>query len=188
MSDNPYESPLTDSLPQPVEPSSVRTRWRLTVAILLVPAIYNYVSFCREVCSGVNSLPYHDAIVWTSNGVMLAMAAAAGWFLGLPALAWVSRLVHRILQAKSSPEDWQHEFNAMISSGPALAAVGAVVWAVWVFTFYEFEAPFMVASVPAAILGHLCGAALYLPLFFRWYRLESAAQHRASLRKTGPGN
>lgn len=63
-------------------------------------------------------------------------------------------------------------YATFIRSAP-YAVAGAILWGIWVFGFYQAKVDFMVLSVPVGILAHGLAAALYLPLIYRWYRIES---------------
>ena len=57
--------------------------------------------------------------------------------------------------------------------GPAFSG-GAVLWAIWVAAFYQLGIGFYTVSLPIGIAAHLLAAGLYIPLFYRWYKVERA--------------
>ncbi len=172
MSNNPYSPPETaserDFSEEAIARRRAETSLRIALCILSVPAAYNYYWFNLRYAA--NPLPSVD--------LMFAIDAAAGiavfvgvWFFGLPLLELATLFIHRLL-GRAVLQLWNAELYAVLRRAVVLSIAGALVWGVWVLLFYSSSVNFFVISIPAGILAHLLAAALYLPLFYRWFRIE----------------
>lgn len=180
MSTNPYQPPDIQAAPSATRNEnqySARRSLRIALLILLVPAIYNFVCFSVQFTGNQISFPSH-ILYLTINTVALLLTVAAIWFIGLTALEFITGGLHSIVARKSKLEDWKESLYEILRRAPYLAVPGAVLWAVWVIAIYQLQFGFYVVSVPIGIAAHALAACLYLPLIYRWFRVESTAETR----------
>ena len=173
---NPYEAPRSlDSLPLETTASSATRRigiWclRISLLFLVIPAAYNTAHFNAEVFIGWPN-PLISLVFQLTNWFWLVVTGLALWFGGLWLLEGVTGLAHRWCSRRDTRLSWKEALYATLQTAPILASFGALTWGFWVFAFYQLQWNFYLISIPAGILGHGLAAALYLPLFYRWYRL-----------------
>lgn len=171
---NPYEAPrslLIHDVPS-LQTSSNRTRGniclRWSLLFLMIPAAYNiaFLSKLKNDYLGAATLIFL-AINWL---LLIVMGLLIGTF-GLWLLELVTGVLHRCFSRRATRHSWNATLYLTLRSAPIFAAFGAITWSIWVFAFFELKWNFYLISIPAGILGHGLAAALYLPLFYRWYRL-----------------
>ena len=177
MSTNPYESPevLTalQSTPNVDRVKALRSV-RIALLILLVPAVYNFVCFNLYLNPRRIQLPLHSVYV-TVNSLGIVLITFVIWCFGLAILEFVAGGLHSILARKSLLDDWKSTMYVIVRRAPKFAVAGAVLWVIWVAAFYQLRLDFYVVSVPVGVAAHLLAACLYIPLFYRWYRIEHTA-------------
>ena len=176
MSMNPYESPKSEATPRPpssAERAAAKRSIRISLAIMLVPAIYNSICFSFPDAPNRSELPIHN-VYRTINGIGFVAIVIAIWFLGLAALEFVTGGLHAIFSRNSKLHDWKTSLYVVVRRAPVFALCGAVLWAIWVAAFYQLGIGFYTVSLPIGIAAHLLAAGLYIPLFYRWYKVERA--------------
>jgi hypothetical protein len=171
MSDNPYQTPQSVA-----ELYSLRTtvrmvaerRVRAASLILLVPAIYNFVCFSYAIGNSQIVYPFF-VISLAMNSLGFIFVVATVWFFGLKILERITWLAYRLMSRKDNLDDWLKALYLALDQTPMFAVLGAILWTMWVVGFYHLQVGFYAISVPIGIVAHLLAAALYLPLFYRWY-------------------
>ncbi len=177
MNTNPYESPrssVVNPSPLDAERTVANRSVRIALAIMLLPAIYNFMCFNFQVEPGSIESPIRN-VYRVVNGIGFAALVAAIWFCGLTALEFVTGGFHAIFGKGSHESDWKLSLYEIIRRAPMFAVGGAVLWACWATAFYQFGVNFHVITLPIGAAAHLLAAGLYLPLFYRWYKLERTA-------------
>lgn len=175
MSDNPYQPPR--SAPTPLAEHSplrkaARSSFRLVALVLLVPAIYNYVAFdARTIASG--GLPSNVAATYRVINIF-AFVVGFGliWFAGFPLLEAVAKLLRAVFAKRADPAQWLEVLYRSLHRAVILAALGAALWAIWVFAFYQRGVDFYTISWTVGVPLHLLAACWYVPLVYRWYRMN----------------
>jgi hypothetical protein len=173
MNDNLYQTPRSVA-----EASYLRTnvrnepQWRVRTAllILLVPAIYNFVCFSYAIGNSQNAYPFF-VISLAMNSLGFIFVVATVWFFGLKILELITWLAYRLMSRKDNLDDWLKALHLALDQTPMFAVLGAILWIIWVVGFYHLQVGFYAISVPLGIVAHLLAAALYLPLFYSWYRM-----------------
>ncbi len=177
MSTNPYEAPKAEAVQQSTPNED---RWtalhnvRMAMLILLVPAGYNFICFNFPSNADQIDLPIYT-LYRAVNLVGLVLVVSVVWFFGLTFCELVTGGIHAIVARKSRLEDWKAALYRTLRRAPVLAVPGAALWAIWVAAFYQARLGFFVVSVPVAVAGHLLAACLYVPLIYRWYKMERSA-------------
>jgi hypothetical protein len=175
VSTNPYESPrsdATDSLPLPAERAVAKRNVRIALLIMLAPAIYNFICFNFPTNPNRIQLPiFHQAV----NGIGFVTIVIAIWCQGLAMLEFLTGGFHAVFSRNSKLADWKSILYSILRRAPAFAFFGALLWSVWVAAFYQLDIGFYTVSVPIGIAAHLLAAGLYVPLFYRWYKMERAS-------------
>ena len=179
MSKNPYEPP---NVPATIEPERNEERAaalrdvRVSLLIMLVPTLYNFVWFNFSTDNRIEfSFFYVEQIV---NFVGLVLLLAAIWIYGLMALELVTGGIHTIVARHSTLDVWKRALYSVFRRAPMLAVLGALLWVMWVVAFYQLQADFYTISVPVGIMAHVLAAFLYIPLTYRWYKMERSAKDR----------
>lgn len=134
-------------------------RVRIALLLLLVPAIYNFISFSS--CPNGNriGLRIHGiSQTLNSNGFILIVAAT--WFFGLRAFELVTGGIHSIVARNSKLSDWKEPLYINLRRAPFFAVPGAVLWAICVMAFYQLQLGFYPVSVPIGIAAHILAACL----------------------------
>ncbi len=179
---NPYDAPKF--VPTPVQPPNVErvkaTRCvRLSLVILLVPAVYNFICFNLQF-----NADRVDIIVLNlyrlTNAFGFALIVLGVWLLGLSILELVAKGIHMIFARRSKFESWRRALHLILHRTPYFAIVGALLWITWIAAFYQLGVDFYVISVPIGVASHLLAAGLYLPLFSQWFRLERSSKNTVS--------
>lgn len=182
MTENPYQPPTLMSqtaertVLSPSESSKQRAaalfHVRVILGILLVPAIYNFVCF-NYPSSAISPIPptIHP-LFRLVNLVGLIVIVATVYYAGLWLFEAITRASHAIFSRRPTLNLWLEALYATFIRSAPYAVAGAILWAIWVFGFYQTNVDFMVLSVPVGILAHGLAAALYLPLIYRWYCIE----------------
>lgn len=165
--ENPYQAPNAAPVATAAAVSSQRRRamlhWRLGWGLLMLAATDNFCQFSAQV---------GDPVLVILNGLGFVILAGAVFCFGLFALERIAVLIRWLFSGQASQASWLDVLYRSLKPVPWLAAIGTLIWGTWIACYYLMEIDFMVASVPAAIAGHLVAACFYLPLFYRWYRLE----------------
>lgn len=180
LSDHPYEPPQQPFVPAATDLPERRQAIgdvRKALVILLLPAVYNFLSFSR--------LPTDDRVTGSLmlvlrvlNAVGLCILLASIWWFGLSILELITSLVNSLTGQRRKLPEWKQELYKVLRRMPQLAWAGAVLWVVWTIAFYQLDVDFYLISVPIGIAAHVLAAALYLPLFFAWYRLATEPRAR----------
>jgi hypothetical protein len=181
MPANPYESPKS-TFDEPTVTDGRRRqafrRVRAVFAILLLPAIYNYYCFDTQAFGGSGiGLPVHS-VYRTINVLALIICGALIWCFGLPVLEWVSNLIRVLFAPRADPDAWNGVLYDSLPRAVLLSIPGAILWALWVFGLYQLEIDFLTISYAVGIPANILGACFYLPLFYRWYRLNEDASFK----------
>jgi hypothetical protein len=182
MIENPYQPPT--SMSQPAErTAALRTESapqraaalfhvRLILGILLVPAIYNIFRFSYP-SPAISPIPVGMSnLFFAGNLLGLIASSSLVYFFGLSFFEAITRASHAIFSRQPTLPWWLDALYATFIRSAPYAVAGAILWGIWVFGFYQAKVDFMVLSVPVGILAHGLAAALYLPLIYRWYRIE----------------
>lgn len=170
MSINPYESPrfpAVQRLPVNEGRATALRSVRIALLILLVPAVYNFICFNFQLPT-----PF---VYRAINTIGLLLIVIAVWFFGLAVLEFACRGIHSIAARNATLEDWKATLYVILGRTPWFAIPGAALWAIWVLAFYQLDVAFYDVSLPVGIAAHVLGACLYVPLIYRWYRLERTA-------------
>lgn len=144
---------------------------RIALVILLIPAIYNFICF-NFPFSGNRVEPPIYSVYRTVNSIGLVLTVAGIWFFGLKLLELLTGGIHSLVARKSTLDDWKEALYAILRRMPLFAVPGAVLWAIWVLAFYQLHLGFYTVSIPIGILSHVLAAFLYVPLIYRWYKME----------------
>lgn len=177
MSTNPYESPKVPTALQAtanVDRVKARHSVRIAMLILIVPAVYNFLCFNLYLNPRRIQLPLHSIYV-TINSLGIVLIAFVIWSFGLAILEFIAGGLHSILARKSLLDDWKSTMYVIVRRAPKFAVAGAVLWSIWVAAFYQLRLGFYAVSVPVGVAAHLLAACLYVPLFYRWYKIEHTA-------------
>jgi hypothetical protein len=179
---NPYEAPAYSGSWQTAAPSPQRkaaqSNLRLAIAILWIPAIYNY--YCFDFAAFRNGeIPAATVFVLASRIINIGGMVAVNvllWFFGLSLLELAAKLLHYLFSRKAKIEPWQEALYDTLGAASYFAVAGALLWLIWTVGFYNLEFGFYSISCPIGILANLLAAGLYLRLAYRWYRIEQMAQ------------
>ncbi len=177
MNQNPYTPPESQ---QPVIPALnvdqalARRNVRMALLILLMPAVYNFCCFNFPMGSATRQSSVPAVFVIANSAGMISVAAAI-WFFGYQALEITVRLIHSIVARHSKFDQWQHALYVTLVRLPVFAILGAILWVIWVAAFYQAGIGFYTISWPIGLAAHLLAAGLYVPLIYRFYRLEYPA-------------
>lgn len=181
---NPFESPRFSGLKSNRETSCGRRaamrRLRWSLLILLVPAVYNYVCFDRVALgTGVRASDeiYVSVFRFINLGGM-ALLSVVLWFFSLGALEWLITLIFRVLRCRSSLPDWHAALYEVLGSLVWFSLAASALWMSWTIGFYDLGIGFYAVSYPVGILAHLLAAGLYVPLAYRWFRIENSARQQ----------
>ncbi|MGI9474262.1 MAG: hypothetical protein ACR2NZ_22160 [Rubripirellula sp.] len=175
MTENPYQPPVLDQLDE--KEASLRRRdavrsFRMAIAILLVPALYNYSEFDAVVIAS-GQLPGNLAMVYRAvNVAAFVIGALLLWFVGVRLLEIVSQWIRNIFARSTEASEWLGVLYRYLAWVPYLAIPGAVLWMAWVFAFYQRDADFDTISWLIGVPANLLAACFYVPLLFGWYRLS----------------
>ncbi len=147
---------------------------RIALLILFVPAVYNFICFNFPSNANRIEVPIHSVYV-TINLLGIVLIVFAIWIFGLTILEFVAGGLHSILARKSLLDDWKATLYIIVRRTPLFAVPGAALWAIWVAAIYQLQLGFYIVSIPIGVAAHLMAASLYVPLFYRWYKMERAA-------------
>jgi hypothetical protein len=168
MTDNPYESPkwLGES---PITSTSLQLQatrlFRTLALVLLVPAFYNYWEFDVHV---VSQLPDILApLCRFANILGFVVGGLLVWFLGMPTLERISRLLRIVFAGGADRATWQEVLYRSFNRTTYLAVGGAALWILWVFGYYEMRSDFYTISWAVGVPAHLLAACWYVPLIHR---------------------
>ena len=184
MSTNPYASPKSHTAPW-ITPSRARAlaqrNVRIALLIMLAPAIYNFICFSFPPTGPDRiELTIHH-IYRMANGIGLLAIVVAIWCLGLRLLEFFTGGFHTVFGRNSKIEDWMTTLYQILRRAPVFAVCGAILWTIWVAAFYQLGFGFYAISVPIGIAAHLLAAGLYVPLFYRWYKIERSLKTRMTV-------
>lgn len=181
MIENPYQSPRLSRKSVDAEPSlrkRAQLSFRAAALVLLIPAVYNYWAFdAHAIASG--RLPSDLATFYrTANAVAFVVGMTLIWFLGLPIIEAIARLLRVVFANGTDSAAWQRALYRSLNWTVTLAIPGAALWVIWVFGFYRVGVNFYAISWPIGVTAHLLAACWYVPLIHRWYRMvESQSTH-----------
>lgn len=176
MSTNPYEPPQSQAEPRLTQNEArliALRSVRIALLILLAPAFYNFICFNFTPNANRAELPIY-AIYRILNSLGFLLTVAAVWFFGLKIFEFVTGGFHSIYARNSMLEDWKETLYTILRRVPFFAIPAAVLWAIWVMAIYQLTLGFYVVSIPIGITAHLLAACLYVPLIYRWYKLEQS--------------
>ena len=177
MTTNPYQTPQSN--PKALIYSASRfaafRSVRISLCILLVPGICNFI--CFQFPESLGSTGFQmTKFDRTANLVTLGLTIVSIWFWGLILLERITAFIYwgvgQARVCRSTPQQWKQQLYHALQRGPNLAFLGAILWAIWIVAIYSFQLDFFSVSLPIGIAAHILAACLYLPLFFSWYRLE----------------
>ena len=180
MSTNPYESPKSETTrrsPSSDERLVAKRDVRIALLIMLAPATYNFLCFNFAAKPNQIEIPIHN-VFRTINGVGFVAITITIWFLGLATLELMTGIFHAVFAWNSNLHEWKTTLYLILRRAPVFAICGAMLWAIWVWAFYQLDIGIYTVSVPIGIAAHLLAAALYVPLFYRWFKIERAAAPR----------
>lgn len=167
MDNNPYSAPETLEAATFREPVRLEvSRWRISVYIFAVPAIYNFLWFNGRL------VPIQVAV----NLAMFALLMISIWRFGVELLELVANNIRSFFAPNVDQKVWVNELHIALRASPFFAFWGAIIWMVWNIGFYNLGINFFLISWPVGIASHILAAGLYLPMFYRWYQLRAASQ------------
>jgi hypothetical protein len=150
----------------------------VAIAMLLIPALYNYWAFDAL---AVSPLPADLARLFRTFYLLgMAIAFALIWLVALPGLEVIARLARIVFAREIEPAAWLEVLHKKLTAAPYLAIPGAALWAIWVFGIYQMHLDFHSLSWAVGVPAHILAACLYLPLLFAWYQLSRSPAHSAS--------
>jgi hypothetical protein len=177
MTENPYESPrcMGETTSEPLSLRMQATRsLRILELVLLVPALYNYWEFDAHAVSRLPGLLARDCRA--ANLLGFVVGGALVWFVGMPTLEGIARLLRIVFAGSTDGTAWQEVLYRSFQRTTRLAVGGAALWVIWVFGFYEMRSDFYTISWAVGVPAHVLAACWYVPLIYRWCRLaESGA-------------
>ena len=171
MSTNPFESPSSPAQQRPSqnEPRNAARRNMKTALLMLLPAaLYNFACFNFPLTA---TLPIHR-LYQAVNSLGLISIVAFVWFFALTCLEGITGGIHTMVARNSSLAAWKKELYAILRRLPSFAIPGTVLWTIWVAAVYQLRIGFYAVSVPVGVAAHILAACLYIPLVYRWYKLE----------------
>ena len=177
MTENPYRAPPLFHEPVDTE-FGLRRRallsFRLVALVLLAPAVYNYWAFDTQAIASSRLPSDLTAVYRAANVVALVVGFTLIWFLGLPLLEAVSRLLRVVFAKGVDTAAWQRVLYRSMNRAVILASIGAALWVIWVFGFYQIGVNFYVISWAIGVPAHLLAACWYVPLIYCWYRMSGS--------------
>lgn len=177
--ENPFESPRDSStriLPNDVDRRNALFHLRLMLCILLIPAIYNYYAFDRQVFAGARYPTPIYALERIVNIGAILVGSLLIWYFALAILEWLSRTFRHLFAGAVDRNAWTNSLYSSLQRAMYLSIAGSMLWAIWVYAFYSLDADFYVISWAVGIPAHLLAACWYIPLFVTWYKLRKAAK------------
>lgn len=169
----------SDSNPlHPLKSSPLRRyalwRIRMTVGILLIPALLNWV--CIHLALNANvprgfPNPLLD-LLW-----VLFLATLIG--CSLPLLERIGELLRWRLVPRVSPVLWREALYGGLQYLIPAAIAGSVLWIIWLGLFFFVDAGGrfqMTVTVLLSTLGHAVGASVWGNVLWRWNRLRRQSQ------------
>ena len=174
---NPYESPRPLDEPANAKVSTDRDKAaigvRIALAIMLFPALYNFMCF-NFVAVSTPSFPIQN-IHRILNALGFFAIVVFVWFCFVHLLELITLVLNLLFGRKTDLPEWNHELYQAARTLPLFAIPGAVLWAAWVACFYQLQIGFFKISWPIGIASNLLAATIYLPLLWRWYRINQRA-------------
>jgi hypothetical protein len=180
MSTNPYEPPesaATSRVPEHGERDVAKRSLRIALVLMLPSAVYNFICYNFPTDPEHIEIPIYS-VYRVFNGLGFIAITTAIWWFGLLILEFLTGGFHAFFGRHSELGAWKTALYRMLHRLPPFAIVGAVLWAIWIAGFYQLDIGFYAVSVPVGIAGHLLAAGWYVPLFYRWYRIERSASPR----------
>ena len=169
---NPYRPPADAILTEPPNAARelARRQLRITLAILLIPGIHNYLCYdqLRTLDMGLTISTWWRAL----DVAQIGFLAIIIWFAGLPFLESVTRVLHHWLSRQADLRAWQSALYEVLATTTYFALAGAALWFIWNIGYFYLHIHFFTLSVPVGMAAHLLAAGLYVRLFYRWYCLE----------------
>lgn len=176
MSINPYQPPSSSPATETdfaALRAIARQAVRRSLLILSVPAFYNYCAFDAQAIVGAGTPPGLALLYRAANLLGSVVGGALVWFLGLPLIELFSHGLRLLVARTADASVWNRTLYEALRRSPYLAVPGAVLWAVWVFGFYQLRIDIVTISWVVGVPAHLLAAALYFPLICRWCRLAA---------------
>ncbi len=172
MTENPYQSPEFGGQAVVAEArlrTQARRSFRLSAMVLFLPAVYNFWAFDARV---ITPLPVDLAnLCRTANILGCVIVGGLIWFLGVPCLEAIARLLRIVFARGADGTAWDEVLYRSLNRTEYLAIPGAVLWTIWVFGIYQTHSDFYTISWTVGVAAHLLAACWYLPLIHGWYRL-----------------
>lgn len=173
MEINPFQSPESRSQP---ESSSTRERSsalfsvRVAIGLLLPAGLFNFFAFDRFVLREDMPIGLLFAVRIFDIAAILLIGIVC-WFLTVPVLEGVGRFIRHFVGRRASIVAWNDALYRSLKPMGYVAVPGAILWVIWIVGFYFVQGNFFFLSVAVGIPAHLLAAALYIPLFVRWFLL-----------------
>lgn len=178
---NPYSAPSTITSDIEVDPwKPARRGIRISLAILLIPAVLNYVAWERWLVSTgwrqsqVDSTTSGIWAIRIANFVLLSIGFLILWYFALPVLKFCARLLVTLIRRKGEiNDDWHNPLIAAMEKIPRYATAGAGVWIVWVIGFYLLEIRHFAFTAIFSTVGHILAATWYGPLVVQFGKTKA---------------
>lgn len=166
MHENPFEPPQPGPpVLSPMSREAAIDCVRLTVAVLLGPAVYNFICYLWLAGGWYPELAVVQAALLVGTFVL-------AWRAGVPVLEFATWQLHRLLGRAETARDWQQALYRFLRRLKWAAVPAAALWVIWCYGFYQLRIPFFVISVPIGVVAHLVAACAWLPLLIQWIRIE----------------
>jgi hypothetical protein len=176
---NPYETPTYSGPSQEKADTAgrlaARKRLRLAIIILMIPAAYNYYCFDKVAIGNANFVGAYEIVARSINVGGIMMAACLLWFLCLPMLELMTWWKFQVVSKSDRLDDGMNALYESLKFAVYFALSGALLWMVWNVGYYDLKIDFYMISIPVGILANLLAAGIYVPLAYRWHRIEKAA-------------
>lgn len=174
--ENPFQPPSTTDLSRSiVSPNRNTSLWLILNLTLFVAAFYNALEFNAQFM-GTRMSPRGALILWILNLLSVCAGGFLIWLFGLGLLERLSLLLRGLIARRSDRAAWQDCLYEALKRAAILSIPGAILWIVWVFAFYRLKMNFFVISWVVGVPAHVLGAAVYVPLLLRWYKVRSVSR------------
>lgn len=171
---NPYASPqslepLAD-LPLPeADFLWFRRRVRWAVAFLAPLAMANWAQFM--ISNAVLDSSFVARLLVMVGGLVLVPSLTFAWLRGDDLLRRAGQLLHRFFGGNTPLDRWLGVGFAALWMLPFAAAAGAVLWAAFLWSLWEYGLT-PLGWFLFGLAGNALGAWCYLTLFYRWWKLR----------------